>query len=160
MKLTTDKGIWFSTTFTDKFGSVDVKPSKKVPSFKTLPRYMTDSEIRREFGAHECTLEDIAAFVTNPPEGTDDGNWNIFYVAGYVVRVYWDAGIQRWCVVAWELGGGAWSAGYRVFSRNWDSGASAPVLGTSDALKLISEIEEELAKFSKVVGDIKAKYSV
>lgn len=31
---------------------------------------------------------------------------------------------------------------------------------SSSALKLISEIEEELAKFSKVVGDMKAKYSV
>jgi hypothetical protein len=121
MKIETRTGLWVSSPFTEKFGNKEIIPAKTVPTFKTLERAMNDSEIKSELGAQECTLEDIAAFLENPPEGTKDGYWNIFYVAGCVVGVDWGSGSREWRVDAWGLGDGRWGAGSRAFSRNWHS---------------------------------------
>jgi hypothetical protein len=47
----------------------------------------------------------------------NNGYRNIFYVAGFVVRVRWDSGRRRWDVRAGSLGD-YWFASDRVFSRN------------------------------------------
>lgn len=121
MKIETRKGIWVSSSFTERFGVPEVTSSETVPSFKTLERYLTDSEVKNELGAGESTLGDVVAFLENPPNGTDDGYWNSFYVAGYVVNVYWSGGYREWYVYAWEPVDGNWNAGSRVFSCNWHS---------------------------------------
>lgn len=121
MKIETKKGLWVSTSFTERFGNKDITPAKKVPSFKKLERNMHDKEIKKELGVKECTLEDIAAFLKNPPKGCDDGYWNIFYVAGCVVGVGWDSGIREWRVSTWNLGGDDWGAGGRVMSPNFNT---------------------------------------
>lgn len=119
MKITTSKGLWVSSFFTEKFGNKDIPPAKTVPGFKVLSRNMTDAEIKAEFGPQECTLEDVAAFLKKPPKGTDDGYWNLFYVSGFVVGVCWGADAREWYVFGWSLDGLYWLAGRRVFSRNF-----------------------------------------
>lgn len=120
MKIETRKGLWVSSSFTEKFGNGDITPAKTVPAFKTLERDMTNPEIGKELGVEECTLADIAAFLENPPQGTDDGYANLFYLAGYVVNVPWNADDQRWYVDAWKLDDGHWRAGRRAFSSATD----------------------------------------
>lgn len=132
MKIKTQKGIWVSSSFNEKFGNEDIKPAKTVPAFKTLTKNMYDSEIKSELGIEECTLEDVAAFLKNPPEGTNDGYTNLFYVAGCVVRVYWFSDDREWSVHAWGLDGGHWSAGNRAFGCNVPQNLSPE----SDALSL------------------------
>lgn len=117
MKLETRKGLWVSSSFTEKFGTPDITPAATVPPFKTLTRNMSDTEIQDELGAKECTLEDVAAFLDNPPDGTKDRYWNIFYVAGCVVGVCWNSDNREWFVLAWELGVD-WGAGFRAFGCN------------------------------------------
>lgn len=135
MKLQTQTGIWVSRSFTDKFGNKDIKPAKTVPAFKTLTKNMYDSEIKSELGAEECTLEDVAAFLKNPPEGTKDGNWNLFYVAGCVVYVRWDSDDRKWYVFTWELDDDDWLAGDRAFGATATHNLSPDVaLSPSDTL--------------------------
>lgn len=121
MKITTREGLWVSSSFTEKFGNGEITPAKTVPSFKKLERNMSDHEIKSEFGVQETTLEDVAAFLENPPEGTNDGYWNLFYVAGCVVSVRWGAGRREWDVYAWGLDDDRWRAGYRAFGCNGPS---------------------------------------
>lgn len=137
MKIITSKGLWVSSSFTEKFGSKDIKPAKTVPPFKTLTKSMYDSEIKSEFGATESTLEDVAAFLKDPPEGTKDGYSNIFYVSGFVVRVYWGAGSGEWYVDVWSLDVYRWDAGVRVFFRN---SPDALAQESSDSLDLDAAI--------------------
>lgn len=119
MKITTRKGLWVSDSFTEKFGSKEIKPSKTIPPFKTLDKISYDKDLIKEVG--ESTLEDVAAFLKNPPKGTKDGNWNIFYVAGCVVDVRWFSARREWSVGSWGLVGVDWFAGDRAFGRNWHS---------------------------------------
>lgn len=141
MKITTRKGLWVSYSFTEKFGTEDITPATTVSSYKTLERTMTDSEIKTEFGAQESTLEDVAAFLENPPKGCDDGYANIFYVAGCVVRVFWYSDDRKWRVRTWRLGGGGWNAGARAFGCNQ---LSKPLV-SSDSLSLSTfELPSEL----------------
>lgn len=121
MKIITQKGVWVSDSFTKIFGSEDVIPSKTIPGFETLNRSMSEKQIKDELGAQECTVEDVAAFLENPPQETNDGYANLFYVAGFVVHVHWSAGRREWRVRAWGFDGRHWDAGRRVFSRNWPS---------------------------------------
>lgn len=150
MKITTSKNLWVSDSFTEKFGSEDIKPAKTVPEFKALPRAMTDSEIKKELGAQECTLEDVAAFLKNPPEGCDDGYWNLFYVAGCVVSVRWNSDSRGWCVYAWDLGGGSWRAGNRAFGVTVPQPLGSD-LGSSDSLTL-RDLETRVAKLEEIVA--------
>ena len=105
---------------------------------------MTDDEIVKEYG--ECEIGDVAAFLKNPPKGTDDGNWNLFYVDRCVVVVYWDAGDRKWSVHAWELDDDYWDAGCRVFVRNSPSDTSP---SESDTLNL--ELLERVKKLEDIV---------
>lgn len=118
MQIETKKGLWVSTSFTKRFGNKDITPAKTVPAFKVLPRDMYDQEIKSEFIVQECTLEDVVAFLENPPKGCNNGYWNIFYVAGCVVDVGWDSDDRKWSVDAWNLDGGHWLAGDRAFGCN------------------------------------------
>lgn len=136
MKIETRPGLWVSEPFTKKFGNKDIKPAKTVPGFKVFTKSMNDSEIKSELGAQECTLADVAAFLEKPPEGTADGNWNLFYVAGCVVNVRWNAGSREWDVDAWELDDNYWFAGNRTFSSNWSSEPLNSELKPSDTLSL------------------------
>lgn len=140
MKIITGTGLWVASSFTEKFGSKDVKPAKSAPPFKTLTKSMKDTDIKKEVG--ESTLQDVAAFLENPPEGTKDGYWNIFYVAGCVVRVDWNADFREWHVYAWELGDVRWGAGRRAFGRNCHSDS----LASSDPLDSMSlSLEQRVA---------------
>lgn len=87
---------------------------KKVPSFQTLGRYMTDAQIEFELKPGLCELGDVLAFIDNAPEECKDGNWNLFYTSAFVVVVGWGGG--GWGVGAWGRGGGGRGAGGRVFS--------------------------------------------
>lgn len=118
MKIVTNDKFWVSEFFTVAFGSVDITPAKSVPSFKRLERSMTDKEIFTEPGAQESSLGDVAAFLETPLRGTDDGNWNIFYVGDLVVSVLWYAPLGHWYVHAWRRSGLDWRAGDRVFFGN------------------------------------------
>lgn len=143
---TTKPGLWVSSSFTDKFFSDEITPAKSVPEFKKLERYMNDSEIQKELGPSECTLEDVAAFLTNPPKGTDDGYWNIFYVAGCVVFVVWNSDGREWYVRAWYLDDDRWYAGSRVFARNWHSVPSA-----SSGTESLGSLETRIATLEAVI---------
>lgn len=136
MKIETKQGLWVSSSFTEKFGNKDITPAKTVPGFRKLERNMYDTEIIKELGAQECTLEDVAAFLENPPEGCDDGYWNIFYVSGYVVHVRWRGGDREWFVLAWELDVDYWRAGRRAFSRN----SPSEPLASSGSLTLSPDV--------------------
>ena len=136
MKIETKKELWVFSSFTGKFGNKEIKPAKTVSLFKRLKKNMFDSEIKRQLGAQECTLADVAAFLKNPPKGCDDGYANLFYVAGYVVRVNWVGDDRGWGVRAWELDDGLWPAGSRVFSRNWHSDPQPLAPSPSDTLPL------------------------
>lgn len=153
MKISTRKGLWVSSSFTEKFGNKDIKPTKTVPGFKKLERNMYDHEIKSELGPEECTLEDVAAFLKNPPEGFDDGYSNIFYVAGCVVSVHWYSDYRVWDVNAWALDDDRWRAGFRAFGRNWNSEPLASgSLGPSDSLTLgLSEAIEKVKAAGYVV---------
>lgn len=144
MKIETSKGLWVSDMFTERFGKKNITAANTVPEFKILARDMTDEEVKSEIGAQDCTLADIAAFIKNPPKGTNDGMANLFYVASCVVIVFWFAGARKWDVSAWKQGG-CWSAGRRVFSRNWHSETKTEALSASDTLTLelrVKKLEE------------------
>lgn len=150
MKIINGKNLWVSSSFTERFGSKDIKPAKTVLSFMKLEKLMTDTEIKAMVG--ESTPEDVAAFIKNPPEGTDDGYWNIFYVAGCVVLVYWLSDYREWYVDTWNLDGGYWLAGDRVFSRNWHSDTKTSELSPSDTLTLgtrVATLERQVERIIK-----------
>lgn len=156
MTIETKKGLWVGSSFTEKFGNKDIEPATTVPAFKKLERDMYDREIKGDLGAEECALEEVAAFLNKPPEGCDDGYWNLFYVAGYVVNVHWSSGGQEWYVLAWELGDSLWYAGDRVFSRNWRSDALESSGATSDPLTLSPDAveldhEQRIAKLEEII---------
>ncbi len=155
MKIITSKGLWVSSSFTERFGSEDITPAKTVPAFATLHRDMYDKEIKSELNVEECTLADVAAFLKNPPEGCDDSYWNIFYVAGYVVRVYWRLDHREWGVRAWSLDDDYWCAGRRAFgcNRPSESLASSESGASLDSLTLPSDIEARLKEVESKVEE-------
>lgn len=155
MKIETRKGLWVASSFTEKFGNEDITPASTVTAFKKLERDMTDSEIKEEFTVGESSLEDVAAFLTNPPEGCDDGCWNIFYVAGCVVYVHWRSDNREWFVSTWGLGDGHWDAGLRAFGCNSpsesleSSRANLDSLALGELAKRVESLEERLDALSQ-----------
>ena len=150
MKIETKKGLWVSSNFTEKFGT-EIKPSKDIPPFKVLAKAMTGPEIIKEYGT--CEIGDVAAFLKNPPKGTDDGKWNLFHIPGYVVRVDWNADSRGWDVDGWRLGVVLWGAGGRVFLRNSPSETLPSETGTLDSLTLrVKRLEDIISKVSDVTG--------
>ena len=104
---------------------------------------MKDAEIESELKPGLCILGDVLAFLKNPPEGAKDGNWNLFYTASCVVRVYWYSFAGGWDVYAWERDGSVWDGGSRVFSPATVSGTleTKPLksLTLEDAIKLVKK---------------------
>lgn len=149
MKIETRKGLWVSSSFAEKFGNKNIEPAKTVLPFKKLQKIMSDSEIKSELGIVESILADVAAFLENPPEGTDDGYANIFYIAGCVVSVRWISDGREWGVRTWDLGVGRWHAGGRAFGRN---SLSEPLI-SSDPLAL-GLLEARLQKLEDVLKTI------
>lgn len=152
MKIETRKGLWVSNLFTEKFGNEDITPAKTVPGFKKQGKAAKDSDLLAEVG--ESRLEDVAAFLENPPEGTDDGYSNIFYVAGCLVGVYWGRSGREWDVSTWDLGDGSWSAGRRAFGRNLTSETLNPK-DTQDLSSLAARVAklEAIRKYHNLIGD-------
>lgn len=104
-----------SSDFKTRFPDIDFEP-KTLGSFQTLKRGMTDADIESELKPGICDLGDVYAFLQNPPQGTKNGDWNLFYTPSFVMYVRWDADSGYWIVNAWGRDGFGWSAGIRVFS--------------------------------------------
>lgn len=115
---------WVDSSFLDRMPET-FEEGTSLP-FQQLPRVMTDAEILKELNVSECNLGDVIAFLKNPPEGTKDGYWNLFYMNGFVVRVSWYAGGGGWDVGAWSRGSRDWVASFRVFSPATDTRAPQP----------------------------------
>lgn len=132
------KGLWVSGQAKDLFLSaasdtVSLADEITIAPF-TLTERANDKTIRdalpenHVFGA--CELAAILAHLVESQWGGKSGvlnekncNWNLFYVKGkddqvYVVSVDWHADCREWYVNAWELDGGTWRAGHRIFSRH------------------------------------------
>lgn len=110
---------YVSSDFKSRFGSEEFS-EKSVGMFKILQRNMTDAEIENELKPGICTVADIAAFLKNLPEGTKNGNWNLFYTSACVVSVRWNSYSADWNVNTWSRGGLSWDADGRVFSPATD----------------------------------------
>ena len=136
---------WLGSYFEEKFISPNIQfEERPLGSYQTLTKYMKDAEIENDLKPGICELGDVLAFLKNPPEGTKDGNWNLFYTASCVVRVSWDSDAGGWSVRAWNRGGSGWGAGVRVFSpatRALEPKASelSDTLALEDAIKLVKK---------------------
>lgn len=83
----------------------------------------SDNDITSGGPISEVTRAQIAAAIKAQWGGTPgplltNGYWNIFYVGGLVVSVYWGAGLGFWHVSAWRRGAHVWYAERRAFSGN------------------------------------------
>lgn len=130
----TRPGLWVSDEFHSRVGS-KAKPfenlgasslssfglaknayDKDIESDSNMPaNYVFESE--SEFVAY------LDQMIQKQPEGKEgdllnNGYWNIFYVADYVVRVRWSSDRRGWYVDAWSFVDDRWRAGGRVFARN------------------------------------------
>lgn len=143
---------WTSSWF-DEFVQGKTIEEVAVPTFWTLPSAMKDQAIIADPRTHECTLNDVYAFLKNPPEGTKDGNWNLFYIkdTGRVVFVWWGAGVREWFVDDDWYRDDEWYAGSRVFSPATDT-----VSLDSEPLSLTLEKAIELVKLKgyKVIREM------
>src|SRR3990167_6749262 len=77
---------WLDSDFIKHFGKQEFE-ERDMPTFQRLLRNMTDAEIEGELKPGLCELGDVLAFLKNPPEGSKDSYWNLFYVGSCVVRV-------------------------------------------------------------------------
>lgn len=107
---------WINSDFKSRFGDTEFEPVSGMPTFQKLPRAMNDAEIESELKPGLCTLGDVLAFMDNPPEGTKDGYWNLFYTESFVVLVHWDSGRGEWRVITWARHDDGWGSDERVFS--------------------------------------------
>jgi hypothetical protein len=107
---------YVSSGFEERFGDREFTEVKKAPTFKKLPRAMTDAEIEGELKLGICSLGDVLAFLKNPPKESKDGYWNLFYFADCVVHVSWGSLYRLWSIDAWRRGNYRWYEGTRVFS--------------------------------------------
>lgn len=146
---------WVGSTFKEKFydTSFIVKEAEGLQT-KTLERSMNDREILAELKPQAVTLGDVLVFLSK----ANKSDWYIFYVNDtkgtlWAVSARWFSGYGGWFVEAYSVGGpGGWSGGYRVVSREFTQTLKTPqTLSTSDALNLISEIEERLTMLKKLV---------
>lgn len=142
---------WVSSSF---FDIVPAEFEKRtLGTYQILPRTMTDYEIEKELKVGICELGDVAAFLENPPKGSKDGNYNLFYLGSCVVYVYWYADRRGWLVYAWRRGG-RWDAGGQVFSpATVAKKPSKNTLGNSETLSLenrVSYLEEQMESWKEV----------
>lgn len=124
-------------SFTERFGKEKFSV-RKLGTYQTLSKYMTDAQIESELKPGICELGDVLAFLDNAPTESKDGNWNLFYTKSFVVFVRWHADSGEWRVGAWLRDDCEWVQGNRVFSPATDHSES---LGSSVTLTLESAIE-------------------
>jgi hypothetical protein len=143
---------YVSSDFNRAFKDAEFSLVNTPPTFQKLPRSMNDAEIESELKPGICTLGDVVSFMENPPEGTKDGYYNLFYTPAFVVRVRWGAGRGVWRVFTWGRGDGRWGSGSRVFSPA-TVGAQAPCHSCcSCALTLrLSALEKFKERVEKVL---------
>lgn len=125
------EGLWVSEYFQSNILS-HAKPVAKLPAASMKSFDLTKNAYDREitpalpkdyaFDVSEL-LARVAQMIEKQPKGKEgdlqhNGYWNIFYVPGLVVLVYWNAGSRKWYVSAWRLDDHYWNYGNRVFSRN------------------------------------------
>lgn len=136
---------WVDSDFKTRYGETEFETVSTVGQYQKLGKSMNDAQIEAELKPGLCTLGDVLAFLENPPEGTKDGWWNLFYVGAFVVDVYW--GDDEWDVYAWHRRGSTWSTGGRVFSPATVSSDPMPSeLESSDTLpKMITSVYKEEA---------------
>lgn len=138
---------YISSDFKKGFENKDFS-EKKIPSFQTLNRRMTDAQIETELKPGLCELGDVLAFMDNAPEECKDGNWNLFYFSAFVVRVFW-YGVE-WRVYAWDRDDYEWAAAYRVFSpATVSSDSHVPSLESLTLEKAIQIVKKEGYKIHK-----------
>lgn len=113
-----------------------------VPTYWTLTKRTTDKAILADKRTAECSWSDLHAFLKNPPEGSKDGNWNLFYIkdTDRVVSVRWRSDDREWGVLDWSRED-VWYAGRRVFSPATGSRASASSLETLPSVLVINGVE-------------------
>lgn len=138
--------------FKSNFGN-DSFEERALGKFQKLPRSMSDEEIESELKPGICTLGDVLAFLKNPPEGSKDGNYNLFSSPSFVVLVHWFG--DDWRVSTWGRGDGTWIAGDRVFSpATGSSGSQSPqpldALTLDQAIKIIKEAGSVIERLEKI----------
>lgn len=123
----TRKGLWVSDQFTRLvLPMAKIAEPTGVVSLQSydLVRSAYDRDIKAEMPHnHEVALWVIAKMIEAQEGGKsgpllNDDYWNIFYIAGFVVFVYWYAYYREWSVIAWHLDDDRWSARCRAFSSN------------------------------------------
>lgn len=132
---------WISSSFEQKLYGIEFEEKSAAGLVtKTLPRYMNDAEISKEFGPEPVELGDILAYLKE----ADHSKWYIFYVN--------DASGTLWAVSAdwddrgWGVGAGsvaypsAWGGGSVVVSRRF-SDTQNQVLVPLEILALTKRIE-------------------
>lgn len=124
-------GLWVS----DEFRRLVVTKAKRLENLDPaalrsydLAKNAYDREITPELGENYIFDESelcarIAQMISKQPNGEAgdllvNGYANLFYVAGCVVNVLWDADYRKWNVYAWGLDDDTWVAGDRAFSSN------------------------------------------
>lgn len=124
-------GLWVSDEFRSRILS-KAKPVKKLMAAVGKSYDLTQNVYDREitpslpkdyvFDESEVCAR-ITTMIQKQPNGEEgdllnNGYANLFYVAGCVVYVYWNADSRKWNVYAWRLDDVCWRADFRVFSRN------------------------------------------
>ena len=130
----TRKGLWVSDDFQSRVGK-KAKPVNDLPTITLtsgdLARNAYDREIKVDpvmptnhvFESESEFVAYLDQMISKQPNGEkgdllNNGYWNIFYVAGCVVYVYWYSVYRRWNVNAWSLDDFNWYAGCRAFGCN------------------------------------------
>lgn len=143
---------YVSSDFLKHFGDIEFD-EKIAGSFQKLPRSMNDAEIENELKPGICDLGDVLAFIKNPPEGTKDGWYNLFYTPAFVVRVRWR--VDEWDVHVWRRDDYRWRDDDRVFSpATVSSVTQSSTLDPSGPLYLeqrIAELEQWKARVEKIL---------
>lgn len=116
---------YIDSDFHERIADVELE-KRDVPAHQKLTRYMNDSEIESELKPGICDMSDVLAFLENPPEGTKDGYWNLFYTPTFVVSVDWHSRARHWDVGTWRRGDVGWRGGRRVFSPATARSSSVP----------------------------------
>lgn len=152
---------YISSDFSSRFSDIDFEP-KAVGTFQKLPRSMNDAEIESQLRPGMCELGDILAFMDNPPKGTKDGYYNLFYTPSFVVGVGWRGFGGGWGVSAWGRREFGWYAVRRVFSPATSNSQTLPpspsdplTLSIQEAcvqMKRIADALEKPKKVKKSVG--------
>lgn len=131
---------WVDKTLLQELGSEKLHESA-APTFKVLPRYMTDTQIESELKPGFSTMSDVLSFIKNAPQECKDGNWNLFYTRAFVVSVFWYRGVGEWSVLTWQRVDVGWFEGLRVFSPATSNSATKPsTLGVLDTAALPAEL--------------------